>query len=123
MSENKLDFSRLDLDEFNKPWGSYHCLARKDDKWFAKVIKVKKGHRLSLQKHFHREELWIITEGQVKVQKGKEFIELGPKETVFIEKEQEHRIQGITDAEFIEISFGDFSEEDEIRIEDDYGRA
>ena len=122
MKNTSLDFERLTHDE-ERPWGSFYYLARKDDSWFTKVIKVKKGHRLSLQKHFHREEMWIVTEGKLKVQRGEEFLELGPKETVFIGVEQEHRAEGITDAEFIEISFGDFSEDDEIRLEDDYGRV
>jgi mannose-6-phosphate isomerase-like protein (cupin superfamily) len=95
----------------------------------VKKITVKAGNRLSLQKHSRREEFWTIISGDPIVYKGfyiKDLIsiEMHPSEMIYIDKEEIHRIQAITnDVVFIEIQKGDYLEEDDIvRIEDDYNR-
>ncbi|MBN1162466.1 phosphomannose isomerase type II C-terminal cupin domain [Patescibacteria group bacterium] len=115
-------FERLSEDVV-RPWGSFHALAKEEGKWFVKLLKIRKGERISLQKHKKREEMWFIISGKVKVQKGTDVFNLGRGESVFIEKEELHRLKGLTDAEFIEVSLGDFDEDDEVRLEDDYGRV
>jgi len=106
-----------------KPWGSFHDLAEEKGKWHLKIIKVKKGHRLSLQKHKLRSEFWIVAEGKVNIQKGyKKSLKLGAGETVAFKKSELHRLTGITDAVIIELSFGRHEEKDITRLADDYNR-
>ena len=106
-----------------KPWGAYYDMAEEGGKWHLKVIEVKQGQRLSLQKHKLRGEFWVVAEGEVKVQKGEEVLNLKTGDTVSFEQEEPHRLEGITDATIIEVSFGQHNEEDIVRLEDDYGRV
>jgi mannose-6-phosphate isomerase-like protein (cupin superfamily) len=115
-------FERLSED-VTRPWGTFHALAKEEGRWFVKLLKVKKGGSLSLQKHKKRDEMWFIVTGKAKVQKGVDVFDLEKGESVYIEKGELHRLRGITDVEFIEVSLGDFDENDEVRLEDDYGRA
>ena len=119
------------MDEFNveklnnyvsKPWGGFYDLVEKKGDWHLKIICVKKGERLSLQRHKKRNEFWIVAEGLIKAQKGDVFHELGPKEYVFIEKEEIHRVEALEDSVFVEITYGLHDEEDIERLEDDYNR-
>ena len=106
-----------------KPWGKYYDCAEEKGKWHLKVIFVKKGDRFSLQKHKKRNEFWIIAEGKVKAQKGKKVSTLGAGDTLFIPKNEIHRIKAISDAYIVELTFGQHDENDIIRLADDYGRA
>lgn len=106
----------------NKPWGAYYNLAEEKGNWHLKIIEVKKGKRLSLQKHKFRSEFWVIAEGQAKVQKGNRSILLKAGNTVSFKKGEKHRLESITDAIIIETSFGNHDEKDIVRLEDDYGR-
>lgn len=105
-----------------KPWGKFYDFAESKGKWHLKALVIRKGHQLSLQQHAKRSELWIVAEGKVKVQKGGKRRVLAPRETIFIKKRELHRIEALTDAIIIELSFGHHDEKDIIRLEDDYGR-
>lgn len=107
----------------NKPWGRFYDFAESKGKWRLKLLVIKKGRRLSLQKHAKRRELWIIAEGKVRVQKGDTLYTLSSKKTIFIEKEEIHRITALTDAVIVEVTFGSHRERDTIRLADDYGRS
>lgn len=107
----------------NKPWGKFYDFAESKGKWRLKLLVIKKGQRLSLQRHTKRSELWIVAEGRVQVQKGNNVYTLSSQKTIFIEKEEKHRIKALTDAVIIEITFGSYSERDIIRLADDYGRS
>lgn len=109
-------------DIVHKPWGSFYDFAENKNKWHLKALIIKKKQRLSLQKHHKRSELWIVAEGKVIVQKNEDKYVLSPKQSVFINKKELHRIEALTDAVIIEISFGQHDEEDIIRFADDYGR-
>jgi len=106
-----------------KPWGAYYDLAEEKGKWHLKVIKVKKGQRLSLQKHKLRSEFWIVVEGKVRIQKNSKSLILKTGDTISFNRQEAHRLEGITKATIIEISFGQHEEKDIVRFEDDYGRA
>jgi mannose-6-phosphate isomerase-like protein (cupin superfamily) len=106
-----------------KPWGKYLNLVEEKDKWHLKIIILKKDQRLSLQKHKLRTERWVVVEGKVKAEIGKEVFTLSPNETVVIKKSQIHRMKAITDSVVIEVTFGTHKEKDIERIEDDYGRS
>lgn len=107
----------------DKPWGWYKDLERESD-LVIKKIHVKPLRKLSLQKHFKREEFWYIISGSGTVTVGNESLLANSGVTFFIEKGEVHRIEadanGIT---FVEVQRGECREDDIYRIEDDYGRA
>ena len=104
-----------------KPWGKFEQYSH-NEKSTVKIISVKKGEILSLQSHKKRNELWVaIEEGLTAIINGKELL-LKKGQTVLIPKKTKHRIKASKDARFLEISFGEFDEEDIIRYEDNYDR-
>jgi len=107
-----------------KPWGKYTVLEI-DKKFIVKTIKVKPGKRLSLQKHFHRSEHWVVVKGIAEVTKGEEKFLLRPNESTYIKIGEVHRLAnpGKIDLEIVEIQVGEYlSEDDIVRLEDDYAR-
>jgi len=113
----------IEVDE--RPWGKYEVLLDSDT-CKVKRITVKPGGRLSYQKHFKRQELWMIVKGTADITINGETKSYTEDETVFIPKEAAHRIANTTNSEvvFIEIQRGSyFGEDDIIRLEDDYGRS
>jgi len=83
------------------------------------------GQRLSLQSHERRDELWIaLTEG-LKVTLGDETRPVAQWEEMFVPRMTKHRMEGMGDApaRWLEVSFGEFDENDITRYEDDFGRA
>ena len=105
-----------------KPWGAYYDLAEEKGKWHLKIIRVKKGQRLSLQEHKYRSEFWIVVKGKAKVQKGNHVLRLKEGNKVSFKKGEAHRLEGVTDTLIIELSTGKHDESDIIRLADDYGR-
>jgi mannose-6-phosphate isomerase-like protein (cupin superfamily) len=108
-----------------RPWGNYITLARNND-FVIKLITVKPSERLSLQTHAGRSEHWVITQGTGIATVGDKEIEVAYGNQITIEVEQAHRIEnnGEEDLCFIEVQTGSyFTEDDIVRLEDDYGRA
>ena len=106
----------------NRPWGKEEILAI-NEKCTVKILSVDPGQRLSLQYHNHRREFWKLIEGDAILQMNDKIIEAKSGEEYFIEPKMIHRITGKDKpAKVLEISFGDFDENDIVRIEDDYGR-
>lgn len=106
-----------------KPWGQFYDFAENKGKWHLKILAIKKGKQLSLQKHSKRSEFWIVAEGRVQITKGDKKFILSSQKTISISKNELHRIKAITDATVIEVSFGLHDEKDIIRVADDYGRV
>ena len=108
-----------------RPWGEYESIA-KNKNWQVKIINVKVGQRLSLQKHKHRSEHWIVVSGIAKIEiEGKEMI-LNENESSYIPIGSKHRLTnyGDKDLKIIEVQSGDYIGEDDIfRFEDNYGRT
>ncbi len=107
-----------------RPWGYYEVL---ESTAFYKVksIVVYPGKRLSLQKHNFRSEHWVVVKGTAYVTVGNESKECHINESVDIPIGEIHRLANNTDKplEIIEIATGkNISEEDIIRLEDDFGR-
>ncbi|TQR60211.1 cupin domain-containing protein [Campylobacter troglodytis] len=91
-----------------------------------KRIEVKPGKKLSLQKHFHRNEHWIVVSGTATVTVGDEKRLLRPNESTYIKMGQIHRLanEGKIPVILIEAQVGEYLEEDDIvRIEDDFRRT
>lgn len=105
-----------------RPWGEFETLIL-NTKCTVKFLRLKAGHRTSLQAHDHREELFYLISGQCKVQRLEEIILLNPKNQIIIPKMWWHRITAIEDSLILELSTGTFNEEDIKRIEDDYNRS
>ena len=108
----------------HRPWGSYTVL-EEGERYKIKKIVVNPGARLSLQKHQHRSEHWVVINGTAKVTiEGKEII-FGESKSAYVPKSALHRLEnpGETPLEIIEVQNGDYVGEDDIeRIDDVYGR-
>ena len=90
------------------------------------IIVVKPGKRLSLQKHFHRNEHWIVVSGTATVTVGDEVKLIRPNESTYIKMGEIHRLEneGKIPVVLIEAQVGEYTGEDDIvRIEDDFKRA
>lgn len=108
----------------DRPWGRWEVIATGDD-YVCKRIIVSPGGKLSLQLHHHREEHWIVVQGQALVTCGDHQRAVGPNTHVFIPIETAHRIEnpGTIDVILIEVQQGDqLDENDIVRLEDAYGR-
>lgn len=108
----------------HRPWGSYTVL--EDERGYKiKRIEVKPGKRLSLQRHFHRNEHWIVLSGTASVQVGEQTLLVRPNESTYIKMGQTHRLsnEGKIPVVLIEAQVGEYTGEDDIeRLEDDFKR-
>jgi mannose-1-phosphate guanylyltransferase len=108
----------------HRPWGTYEVLINTEG-YKVKRIVVKPGSKLSLQKHFHRNEHWIVVSGTATVTVDSETNLVRPNESTYIKMGQLHRLenQGKIDLVMIEVQVGEYTGEDDIvRVDDVYGR-
>ncbi len=108
-----------------RPWGNYRSLDM-GVRHQVKRIVVKPGARLSLQKHHHRSEHWIVVRGTAKVTVDETVQMLHENESIYIPIGAVHRMEnpGKIDLEIIEVQTGSYlGEDDIIRIEDVYNRS
>ncbi|HEY5762814.1 MAG TPA: mannose-1-phosphate guanylyltransferase/mannose-6-phosphate isomerase [Rhodocyclaceae bacterium] len=108
----------------HRPWGSYEGIAL-GPRYQVKRIIVKPGRALSLQKHHHRAEHWVVVTGTARVTRGDDVLLLGENESTYIPLGTVHRLEnpGRIDLEIVEIQSGSYLGEDDIvRLEDVYGR-
>ena len=108
----------------HRPWGTYEVLVDTPG-YKVKRIEVKPGKRLSLQKHFHRNEHWIVVSGTATVTVGDKVKLVRPNESTYIKMGQIHRLsnEGKIPVVMIEAQVGEYTGEDDIvRIEDDFSR-
>ncbi len=109
----------------HRPWGSYQSVDN-GDRHQVKRIVVKPGGRLSLQKHHHRAEHWIVVRGAARVTVNELVKIVHENESIYIPMGAVHRLEnpGKIVLELIEVQTGSYlGEDDIIRIEDDYRRA
>lgn len=107
-----------------RPWGSYDSIENADN-FQVKQLIVKPGAVLSLQKHAHRSEHWVVVKGRARITKNDDVFDLNVNESTYIAIGDVHRIANPFDepAHIIEVQCGDYLGEDDIvRLEDDYGR-
>ncbi|MGF9759456.1 mannose-1-phosphate guanylyltransferase/mannose-6-phosphate isomerase [Microvirga sp. 0TCS3.31] len=107
-----------------RPWGWYQRIDRAS-RFQVKRIMVKPGGRLSLQKHHHRAEHWVVVHGTAEVMVNQEVVILHENESVYIPIGAVHRLTnpGRIPLELIEVQVGSYTGEDDIiRVEDIYGR-
>jgi mannose-6-phosphate isomerase-like protein (cupin superfamily) len=109
----------------DRPWGSWELLDAGAG-FVVKRIVVQPGQKLSLQKHFHRAEHWVVVSGTAAVTRDAEMIMLGENENLYLPLGCVHRLEnpGQVPLVLIEVQVGSYlSEEDIVRLEDSYGRV
>ncbi len=107
-----------------RPWGAYEGIDLGPTHQ-VKRITVKPGERLSLQKHHHRAEHWIVVSGTARVTLDERVFMLQANESTYIPLGSVHRLEnpGADDVVMIEVQTGGYLGEDDIvRLEDNYGR-
>ncbi len=108
-----------------RPWGFYESLIL-SDRFQVKRIVVTPGGKLSLQKHFHRAEHWVVVSGAALVTRNTEELLIQENESIYLPLGCIHRLvnPGRIPLTLIEVQSGSYLGEDDIvRIEDTYGRA
>jgi len=107
-----------------RPWGTYHKIFQESGVW-VKRVEVTSSHRISLQKHAHRSEKWIVVSGQGLVTINELTIIVSSGSIIDVPVGVTHRIAnlGKMPLVFIEVACGDdLTEKDIVRFEDDYKR-
>jgi mannose-1-phosphate guanylyltransferase/mannose-6-phosphate isomerase len=107
-----------------RPWGFYESLIQ-GDRFQVKRIVVTPGEKLSLQKHFHRAEHWVVVAGSALVTRDNETMLVQENESVYLPLGCVHRLEnpGRIPLTLIEVQSGSYLGEDDIvRLEDTYGR-
>jgi len=106
-----------------KPWGHEDQFTHNEIST-VKILSVNKGGELSLQYHNNRTEFWCILFGFPLVTIGEKKIKAKPGDEFRVEKKELHQIEALDgEVQFLEIAFGDFDENDIVRVKDKYGRA
>ena len=109
----------------HRPWGWYDSIDQ-GGRFKVKRIGVKPGAAISLQKHHHRAEHWIVVKGTAEVTCGENTLTLTENQSTYIPLGEVHRLKNPGDAELeiIEVQSGSYLGEDDIvRLADDYGRG
>ncbi|NVN90581.1 MAG: cupin domain-containing protein [Desulfuromonadales bacterium] len=113
-----------DPERGERPWGSYTVL-EENGNYKIKRIEVLPEQRLSLQKHHHRSEHWIVVSGAALVTCGERVFMVNINESTFIPIGEQHRLEnpGKIPLVIIEVQSGEYlGEDDIIRFQDDYLR-
>jgi mannose-1-phosphate guanylyltransferase / mannose-6-phosphate isomerase len=108
-----------------RPWGFYESLIQ-GDRFQVKRIVVTPGSKLSLQKHFHRAEHWVVVVGRALVTRDNETMLIRENESIYLPLGCVHRLEnpGKIPLALIEVQSGAYLGEDDIvRLNDDYNRA
>lgn len=105
-----------------RPWGYFEQFTLNEPST-VKLIVVKEGQRLSYQSHQHRDEFWRCIKGPLKAVVDGQDVVMNEGDELFVTAGTKHRLVGDqTDGLCLEISFGNFDENDIVRHQDDYSR-
>ena len=108
-----------------RPWGWYEVIDQ-GDRYKVKSIEVNPNASLSLQKHLHRAEHWVVVEGTAQIEVDGKITIIRENESTYIPLGSKHRLSnpGKIPLRIIEVQSGSYLEEDDIeRFEDDYDRT
>ncbi|MBA4502420.1 mannose-1-phosphate guanylyltransferase/mannose-6-phosphate isomerase [Marinobacterium marinum] len=108
-----------------RPWGWHETLTQGPG-FKVKTLSIKPGESLSLQRHRHRAEHWIVLAGTAHITRGDQCFDLSANASTFIAQGEQHRLQNRTSAPLLilEVQSGEPLDEDDIeRLEDRYGRT
>ncbi len=106
-----------------RPWGQFQQFVS-NEQVTVKIITVQPGHRLSLQRHDHRGEMWQVLDVPIDVTVDNRSWCAQPGETVWVPRGSTHRMgnSGDQPGRLLEVGFGHFDEADIERLQDDYTR-
>lgn len=107
-----------------RPWGWFETVSEQPG-FKIKRIGVFPGQQISLQKHRHRAEHWVVVQGTARVTLDERVFDLSVGQSCDIALGQVHRLANLSTGpvEIVEVQFGDYlGEDDIIRLSDDYGR-
>jgi mannose-6-phosphate isomerase len=113
------------IERTERPWGWYETVSEAPGNKVKRIC-VHPSQQLSLQKHHHRAEHWVVVTGSARITVGSRQFDLGIGEACDITLGEVHRLANLTDSpvEIIEVQLGDYLGEDDIvRLQDDYGRS
>ncbi len=116
---------QLEPRKVHRPWGTYEVIERGDG-FQVKHLTVKPGSSLSLQRHEHRAEHWVVVCGTAAVVRNGESYELEENQSTFVPRGMKHRLSNPGDVplEIVEVQTGSYLAEDDIeRFQDDYKRV
>jgi mannose-1-phosphate guanylyltransferase/mannose-6-phosphate isomerase len=110
--------------EVDKPWGKFEQYTH-NTLSTVKVITLQPGAALSLQYHHSRDELWVVLDAGAQIELDNTIIHPRVGDKVFIPRTTAHRLSASSDrpVRILEVSFGEFDEDDIVRLEDIYGRV
>ncbi|NYZ17553.1 mannose-1-phosphate guanylyltransferase/mannose-6-phosphate isomerase [Azospirillum sp. RWY-5-1] len=109
----------------HRPWGSYRSV-HAGERFQVKELSVAPGARLSLQRHHHRAEHWVVVNGTALVTRGEEQVFVYENQSIYIPIGAVHRLEnpGKVPLTIIEVQSGSYLGEDDIvRLDDSYGRG
>ncbi|MDE2212965.1 MAG: phosphomannose isomerase type II C-terminal cupin domain [Patescibacteria group bacterium] len=119
MSTESLPFYKKE----ERPWGFFEQFTLNTPST-VKLLSVRSGEALSLQTHAKRDEFWHVLSGEGVVTIGDSTQKVHAQKEFFIPRGTAHRAEALEhDLWMLEISFGDFDEEDIVRLKDRYGRT
>jgi mannose-1-phosphate guanylyltransferase/mannose-6-phosphate isomerase len=105
-----------------RPWGSQKQYAHNQEVTVTLIV-LSPGHRLSLQSHANRAELWIVLDEGAVIQVGEEVLHPKPGDEIWIPAGVRHRLSNTgVEVRVLEVGFGDWQQVDITRFQDDYGR-
>jgi mannose-6-phosphate isomerase-like protein (cupin superfamily) len=106
-----------------RPWGEELWISAEKPS-MVKILSINPLEELSLQYHHNRDEFWHVMSGNGVAQIGEEKIALQANSELFVSRGTHHRLVGGSEKLVIlELAFGDFNENDIVRLEDKYGRV
>lgn len=108
-----------------RPWGYFESIDA-GESFQVKRLMLKIGAKISLQRHQHRAEHWVVVAGRAKVTRDTEEILLGPNQSTYIPVGTMHRLENVGKGDLfvIEVQSGDYLGEDDIeRFADEYKRV
>jgi len=110
-------------EKVERPWGNFERFTN-NEQTTVKILHIFPGQELSLQMHEERDEFWRVLKGSGSIHIEDRDEQTSEGDNFFIPRYAEHRARsGSGELVLLEISFGTFSENDEKRFGDDYGRA
>lgn len=108
--------------KIEKPWGNFEQFCH-NEKVTVKILNVNANEELSLQYHHNRDEFWKVISGKGNLILGNKIHVGNVGDEFFIKREERHQIKTSNSSfSILEISFGDFDENDIVRLEDKYNR-
>jgi mannose-1-phosphate guanylyltransferase/mannose-6-phosphate isomerase len=113
------------IERTQRPWGWFETVSEVPGNKI-KRIHVAAGQQISLQKHHHRAEHWVVVQGTARITLDDQVFDLHQGQHCDIALGQVHRIANVTlePVEIVEVQFGSYLGEDDIvRLQDDYGRG